>query len=110
MGFCGLKTLEAFEPLGVRFGCVYTRQFAGRVSNMIFANPSAAGNLEYIRRLFRIRHQRSLGNVFLLIAGSAGSTTYSNMSGAPVTSSARGCASCAWRRVSGRWTWITGGS
>ena len=67
VGFSEQSTLRYFEPYGLRFGCVYMRQFTGRVSNMILANPAAATHLDYIQRLFRLRHQRSLRNSLRLV-------------------------------------------
>lgn len=67
VGFSSRGSVLHFRPYGIRLGCVYFRQFAGRIANLIIGNPLEAKNLEYVRRLYRVRHQKRLVNYLRLL-------------------------------------------
>jgi hypothetical protein len=67
MGFSPQHCLIPFEVYGVHMGCIYFRQFTGRISNMLVVNVGAARNLHYLGRVYKLRHQKHLANYLKLI-------------------------------------------
>jgi hypothetical protein len=67
LGFSPKSSLMHFENYGIQMGCVYFRQFTGRISNMMVANVGAAHNLHYLGMIYRLRYQKHLVNYLRLI-------------------------------------------
>lgn len=67
VGFSSRQSLLPFRSYGIRLGCVYFRQFAGRIANLLIGNPLEAKNFDYVRRLYRLRYQKKLVNYLRLL-------------------------------------------
>lgn len=67
VGFSSKSSLVPFEAYSIKLGCIYFRQFTGRIANMLIADPSSATNLEYLRKLYKLRYQKRFKNYVKLV-------------------------------------------
>ena len=67
VGFSSKSSLTPFEAHSIKMGCIYFKQFTGRIAHMLLADPSSATNLEYLRKLYKLRYQKRFSNYIRLV-------------------------------------------